>query len=347
MTITNAGPSSGSYLVTEVQHTYSSAGFNTRFIAGDRRPARLVDSLGGTRRAAPQHGLMIGVVTQVDAANESGQRGQAEIPDALGLRSRATGRGSSRSAAARARCHLRPEVNDEVLVGFEQGDFTRPVVLGGLFNSADTMVDTDVVDGKVNRRRITSRDGHVIELGDGTDNATKYIALTLAGGQHTVKMSKERLDATVPAGTPVSIKPGNHGITISNTGDITIEGQKVTIKATSDIELAGVNITSKASVKAETSATTLAVEGERDGGALVGRDDHHQGCDGGDQLMDEVHRAGQRQQRAGAVRRQLHRARLLLADAGRPHRLDAAHRRCPRPRPVDRRWCCPPRPVSG
>jgi hypothetical protein len=133
-------------------------------------------------------------------------------------------------------------------------------VLGGLFNSADTMVDTGVVDGKVNRRRITSRDGHAIELGDGTDNATKYIALTLAGGQHTVKMSKERLDATVPAGTPVSIKSGNHGITISNTGDITIEGQKVTIKATSDIELAGVNITSKASVKAETSATTLALK---------------------------------------------------------------------------------------
>ena len=31
-----------------------------------------------------------------------------------------------------------PEVNDEVLVGFEQGDINRPYVLGGLWNGQDT-----------------------------------------------------------------------------------------------------------------------------------------------------------------------------------------------------------------
>src|SRR6478735_4755941 len=43
--ITGAGPASGNYHVTEVEHLYNRRGFATRFTAGDRRPSSLVDAL--------------------------------------------------------------------------------------------------------------------------------------------------------------------------------------------------------------------------------------------------------------------------------------------------------------
>ena len=54
-----------------------------------------------------------------------------------------------------------PEVNDEVLVAFEQGDWRRPYVLGSLHNGVDKpMLGSDLIDGTsgaVKRRGIISR----------------------------------------------------------------------------------------------------------------------------------------------------------------------------------------------
>ncbi|MBK3590281.1 type IV secretion protein Rhs, partial [Streptomyces sp. MBT57] len=62
-----------------------------------------------------------------------------------------------------------PEVNDEVLVGFEQGLLDSPYVLGGLYNGIDRPSEHDVplvdkTSGKVNRRSLVSRSGNRLEL---------------------------------------------------------------------------------------------------------------------------------------------------------------------------------------
>ena len=62
-----------------------------------------------------------------------------------------------------------PEVDDEVLVGFEHGDIHRPYVIGALWNGKDQpplQVSEAVGDGKVNKRVIKSRSGHTITLDD-------------------------------------------------------------------------------------------------------------------------------------------------------------------------------------
>lgn len=64
-----------------------------------------------------------------------------------------------------------PEVNDEVLVGFEQGMLDSPYVLGGLYNGVDKPSPHDVplvdpTSGKVNRRSLVSRSGNRLELLD-------------------------------------------------------------------------------------------------------------------------------------------------------------------------------------
>ncbi|MCM0593896.1 MAG: phage baseplate assembly protein V [Gloeotrichia echinulata DEX184] len=56
-----------------------------------------------------------------------------------------------------------PEVNDEVLVIFEQGDVRFPYIIGSLWNGKDIPPLTNE-DGKNNVRLIKSRSGHVIRL---------------------------------------------------------------------------------------------------------------------------------------------------------------------------------------
>ncbi len=74
-----------------------------------------------------------------------------------------------------------PEVNDEVLVGFEQGSLDRPFVLGGLYNgvdkpSAHTLPLVDRRSGQVNRRSLVSRKGNRLELLDGTKSSGVRVA---------------------------------------------------------------------------------------------------------------------------------------------------------------------------
>jgi hypothetical protein len=101
---------------------------------------------------------------------------------------------------------------------------------------------------------MTSRLGHVVNLSDGTDPATQFVMLQLAGEKHTFKLSKQQVDLEVPSGTPVNIKAGSTKIAFSQEGSITIEGLDITIKATKNLSLEGVQGSFKASAQ-------LALEG--------------------------------------------------------------------------------------
>ncbi len=63
-----------------------------------------------------------------------------------------------------------PEVDDEVLVAFENGDLHRPYVIGMLWNGNHAPPETNS-DGNNNIRKIRSRSGHEIIFND--DNSTK------------------------------------------------------------------------------------------------------------------------------------------------------------------------------
>jgi uncharacterized protein involved in type VI secretion and phage assembly len=257
--ITGAGPASGSYHVTEVEHVYNGRGFSTRFTAGDRRPSSLVDVLATEASSSfRRQGIVVGVVTKV--GNPNGSPGEVKVAyksagdqvESNWARVITFGAGSGRGAT------FIPEINDEVIVGFEGGDARRPIVLGGVYNGQDVPVEFGVTNSKVNKRRITSRTGHFMEFGDGDATADQHISFTLAGAQHQIVLGKEKFEATVPAGKPMTIKAGNSSIAIGADGSITIQGKKITLKADTDVEISGVNVTTKASVKAETSATQIA-----------------------------------------------------------------------------------------
>jgi phage baseplate assembly protein gpV/phage protein D len=229
--VANAGPASGNYLVSEVEHVYSRSGFVTRFVAGPFQPAGLVDTLG-PRPPDPSFdvpGLVIAVVTDVMDPDDTGRAklryvgigGKIESPWA---RIVSFGAGKGRGF------QFQPEVDDEVLVGFERGDTRRPVILGGLYSKTNSLPKSAVTDNQIDYRRITSRLGHVVEIADGSGPDQQHILLQLNGG-HRLRVGADRFDIELAAGKPLTIKAGSAKFDISQAGDVTIEGKNVTIKA--------------------------------------------------------------------------------------------------------------------
>ncbi|MFF9647186.1 VgrG-related protein [Kitasatospora aureofaciens] len=142
-----------------------------------------------------------------------------------------------------------PEVNDEVLVGFEQGDLDSPYVLGGLYNGVDRPSPHDVplVDataGRVNRRSVVSRSGHRLELLD-VPGGSSGVRLASGDGKLEVRLDQRQgeivltVHGAVGAGTStVRLSPA--GITLdAGTGVVDVRGGSVTIRGTTEVAVDG------------------------------------------------------------------------------------------------------------
>lgn len=246
--VKDAGPASGKYVVTSVEHIYDSTGFTTRFVSGPRRPSGLVDTLGAP---APDpgfavSGLIIAIVTDCNDPDSAGRvkvryTGVGSRVESPWARVVTLGAGHARGAV------FSPEVNDEVLVGFEHGDTRRPVVLGGLYSKKNTLPTGEkfIDGGNVKYRRITSRKNHIMELADGDDPATQHLLLQLGTAKHKLRLGADRFDIEVAQGKPITIKAGEAKFDISASGDVTIEGNNISIKAKANLDLEGVKTTTK------------------------------------------------------------------------------------------------------
>jgi uncharacterized protein involved in type VI secretion and phage assembly len=275
LTVANAGPSSGSYRIGSVEHVYTSHGFYTKFRAGRTRPANLVDTLGPSEPNAGllSTGLVVGVVTDNNDPDSAGRvkvkfTGIADVVSQW-ARMVAVGAGAQRGAI------FMPEVNDEVIVGFEHGDTRRPVVLGGLYSKRNTLPDWGMNGSAVEARRITSAAGHIFEFGEvGNDPTKSHVLIKLAGGQHKLRLGADRFDLEVASGKPISIKAGSAKFEITESGDVNIEGANISIKASAALSLEGNSqATVKASGTAELSGAQVSVKGSGtgtiDGGGML------------------------------------------------------------------------------
>jgi phage protein D len=172
-----------------------------------------------------------------------------------------------------------PEVKDEVLVAFEQGDFRRPYVIGALYNGTDKPLSaiSDVIDPsakKVKMRAFASRLGHTLVFDDDEQNKSG-IHLLSADTNFEIYVDQKNTKITIDA------KSGK--VEIHGAQDVTVKSdQNINIEATQNLVLkgtAGVKIESSAN--AEISATgTMDVSGastsvkgsaklDLDGGALA------------------------------------------------------------------------------
>lgn len=143
-----------------------------------------------------------------------------------------------------------PEVNDEVLVGFEQGLLDSPYVIGGLYNGVDRPSPHDVplidgTSGRVNRRSVVSRSGHRVELLDARAPGPSGLRLRTADERLEVRLDdrRDRIELTVYAGRGrprSSVVLDEDGITLdAGRGNVRVKGHQVDIDGTAGVRIDG------------------------------------------------------------------------------------------------------------
>ncbi|MEF8789100.1 MAG: phage baseplate assembly protein V [Haloarculaceae archaeon] len=113
-----------------------------------------------------------------------------------------------------------PEVGDEVLVAFENGDVRYPYVLGALWNGEDRPPAEN--EGDNDLRTIRSRSGHEITLDD--DDREGRLTVRSAGG-HEVVLD----DSTGSETITVTDSAGQEVLVVEATGTVTL-GAGATLK---------------------------------------------------------------------------------------------------------------------
>lgn len=228
---------SGRYRITSVEHVYgASRPYVTKFVCGGKEPAGLADLVGATGGGGVERrgwgSLVIGIVTN-NADPEKLGRVRVTFPT-LSVDDESTwARVVSPGGGNKRGMQWLPEVDDEVLVGFELEDKTRPVVLGGLWNRQDPPPQPDVCAGGVVQARVlASRGDSRLVM---TDDPTPSVHLSLGGDSCHVHL--ERTESALTADQKLVVSATN--VEIRATQKLALSGAQVEISATGPVTVSG------------------------------------------------------------------------------------------------------------
>jgi uncharacterized protein involved in type VI secretion and phage assembly len=287
-------PFEGKYTVTVSRHVFDNGEYLTHFSSTGRHERSLMGmtSAGGSQGAAtspaavtaPIPSVVSAIVTNIKDDERLG-RVKVKIPrwddtfDTAWLRVAQPGAGATRGAL------VLPEVDDEVLVAFENGDIRRGYVIGGLYNGVDkptqpVAVDAVGSDGKVAKRSFTSRKGHFMLYSD--QDGDEFIETATKDNKFSVKLaqdaeggavlvtSKNLVKITADGDVTITSK-GN--ITVDASGDLELRGQTVKIEAVTSLDLSGQTAklagTSSTEVSGAQTKVAATASLEIDGGATA------------------------------------------------------------------------------
>ncbi|MET8744287.1 VgrG-related protein [Streptomyces sp. NPDC004728] len=254
VTLGNVGPAfAGRYTATAVHHVLEpNGGYRTTVLvsaAPDRSLAGLTSGSDGPSRGPRMPGLAIGVVTDIREGKTERGWVRLKFPwlDDTYVTDwvRTVQWGGQGGGGV-----FSPEVNDEVLVGFEQGLLDSPYVLGGLYNGVDKPSPHDVplvdpTSGKVNRRSLVSRSGNRLELLD-APRGPSGVRLATGDKRLEVTLDERRSEIAVTVyargGTRAlsSVTLSASGITLdAGTGDVNIKGRSVNVNGKTGVTIDG------------------------------------------------------------------------------------------------------------
>jgi uncharacterized protein involved in type VI secretion and phage assembly len=184
-----------------------------------------------------ENGIVIGIVESLDDDEDLG-RIKVRYPHLDGKVSEWARLATPMGGKDRG-LFFRPEKEDEVLVAHEQGEFTRPYIVGSLWSKVDPPPADDGKKVDNNWRFFRSRAGHLLKFDD-TAGAER-IEIAGSGGKHTmtIDVSGEKIEIRCSSGDVTVAAPA---------GTVTLDAKAVQIKAKTTLSLeAGGALTIKGS----------------------------------------------------------------------------------------------------
>lgn len=207
------------------------------------------------------NGLQIGVVVQLQDDPNGEDRILVKTPtidfksEGIWCRIATLDAGNNRGS------FFRPEIGDEVVLGFLNDDPRDPIVLG-MLNSSAKSAPLKAAD-KNHHKGFFTRSQMKISF----DDEKKIIALETPGGNKII-ISDEDKGITLKDQNGNTMTMNNSGISIKSPKDIILEATgKLTLKATQDTSIEGLNVNAKANAQfkaqgnagAEVSTSAIAI----------------------------------------------------------------------------------------
>ncbi len=243
----------GTVHVTGVRHELSRGDWSTdaEFGLPRRQHAESfpIGHLPAAGLVPPVSGLQVGVVTQLadDPAGE--HRIRVKVPVAGAEQQGIWARIATLDAGAGRGTFFRPEVDDEVVLGFLHDDPGQPVVLGMLHSSAKPPPLEASEDN--HQKTYTSRSGIVLHF----DDDQKVLRLATPGGNSLTLSDAD-------GGLQLQDQNGNQ-LHMGSDGIVLESAKELVLKATTDLKAEGTNaeIAAQTAFKAEGSASAEVTSG--------------------------------------------------------------------------------------
>lgn len=238
---------SGKYYITETRHTYSQRIYKTEFSVRGLRDGSLLTSLAPPVKLQPGQTFLVGIVT--DNQDPRGwSRVKVKFPTLTEEHASQWARIVAPGAANNRGFDCLPEIDDEVLVGFEHGDIHRPYIIGGVWNGKDAppeQVADSIQGGKVRLRTIKTRTGHTIQFVEEDKGSSKAgVRLETTGGNKIyLNDSDTCIEIETKGGHKIKMDDRGQSISIDSTGNLSLKATgNIEIKANGTITVNGAMI---------------------------------------------------------------------------------------------------------
>ncbi len=193
----------------------------------------LLDLVEGPETKKKIYGVVVGIVTNNKDPEKLG-RVRVKFPWLSDKDESNWARVASPMGGKERGIFFLPEVDDEVLLSFEQGDINRPYLIGSLWNGIDKPPETNT-NGKNNLRLIKSRSGHLIKIDDTAGNEKIEIIDKTGNNQILIDSAKNKMSFKCDGDIEISATKGT--ITFNAKKLELNSSASTTVKASSGMDL--------------------------------------------------------------------------------------------------------------
>lgn len=228
---------SGQYPVTAVTHSMRSPGtFKTHFEVSGRSDRGLLDLVHPPVPRVWGQSMVVGIVTNNNDPDALG-RVRVKYPALSDSEEGDWARVLSHNITKGRGIFMLPQVDDEVVVAFENGDTRRPLIIGSVVNGKDKPTSELLPDQKGGLTVLSDDRGFVHTKEDLTFKSDKKMIIEVASDQEVKTDGK----VTNKTSSSVEMKAGS-SYTLEAGSSMSIKGATIAVEASGSLKLKGATV---------------------------------------------------------------------------------------------------------